>query len=98
MMSRSADAPVAVIRRARPLLGTLVDIRIAADGAAAAGAIDAAFAAVERVHRLMSFHAADSDLSRLNRSAHERPVRVDPWTFEVLSASRCIAAATGGAF
>ena len=75
-------------RRARPLLGTIVEI-------AAAGpperdldaAIEAAFAAVEKVHRLMSFHDPASDVSRLNREAASRPVRVDPWTFAVIEAA-----------
>ena len=61
------------MRRAKPLLGTFVEIAVAGadDGEAA---VEAAFAAVARVHRLMSFHAPDSDLSRLNREAASRPV------------------------
>ncbi len=75
-------------RRARPLLGTFVEIEVA--GAAKAGmnsAIDAAFEAVARVHRLMSFHEADSDVSRLNREACVRPVSVHAWTYQVLEAA-----------
>jgi FAD:protein FMN transferase len=74
-------------RRARPLLGTFVEIEAA--GAARSeldAAIDAAFDAVARVHRLMSFHERDSDVSRLNREASLRPVNVDAWTFQVLQA------------
>src|SRR5580704_14561335 len=73
------------IRRARPLLGTFVEIEVA--GAARSeldAAIDAAFEAVARVHRLMSFHERDSDVSRLNREASLRPVKVHAWTFQVL--------------
>ena len=58
------------IRRARPLLGTFVEI--AAAGAARGElqqAVDDAFAAVAQVHRLMSFHDPQSDVSRLNREA-----------------------------
>jgi len=43
--------------RARPLLGTFVSIRTDGDD----GAVDAAFAAIERVHRLMSPQDPDSD-------------------------------------
>ena len=76
------------LRRARPLLGTIVEI-------AAAGlperdldaAIEAAFAAVDKVHRLMSFHEPESDVSRLNREAASGPVSVDPWTFAVVEAA-----------
>ncbi len=73
------------IRRAKPLLGTFVEIQ--ASGASTAdlnAGIDAAFDAVAKVHRLMSFHEPDSDVSRLNQSASSHPVRVDPWTYEVL--------------
>lgn len=62
-----------------PGSGTLVEITAAGDPAAGdpaagapaagvtvAGAIDAAFAEVALVHRLMSFHDAGSDVSRLN--------------------------------
>lgn len=78
MATASAD-----IRRARPLLGTFVEIEVAA-GNRSMAAIDAAFEAVAQVHRLMSFHERDSDISRLNREACHRPTAVHPWTFQVL--------------
>ena len=65
--------------RCRPLLGTFVEITCD-DG----GAIDAGFAAIERVHRLMSFHAEDSDLARLRRAPAGSPVPVAPETAAVL--------------
>ena len=76
------------IRRARPLLGTFVEIEVA--GAARSemdAAVNAAFDAIANVHRLMSFHEADSDVSRLNREAWFRPTKVDTWTCEVLEAA-----------
>src|SRR5215471_2367591 len=77
------------IRRAQPLLGTFVEI--AAAGAASDAlqpAIDSAFSAVAQVHRLMSFHDPQSDVSRLNRQAFRRAVSVHPWTYKVLEAAR----------
>lgn len=75
-------------RRARPLLGTFVEIEVAAaSGLERDAAIDAAFDAVAEVHRLMSFHEHDSDVSRLNRDAGVRPTRVHAWTFDVLEAA-----------
>ncbi|MDH2382881.1 FAD:protein FMN transferase [Bradyrhizobium sp. CER78] len=71
-------------RRARPLLGTFVEIEVAAAGPEADAAIDVAFDAVAHVHRLMSFHERDSDVSRLNREASVLPTPVHAWTFEVL--------------
>jgi thiamine biosynthesis lipoprotein len=71
------------MRRARPLLGTFVEI--GAEGENAASAIDAAFDEIAAVHRLMSFHEAASDVSRLNRAPLATPIEVDPRTHEVLS-------------
>jgi thiamine biosynthesis lipoprotein len=87
------------LRRARPALGTLVDIR--ARGPAAEQverAIAAAFEAVDRVERLMSFHRGDSELSRLNHAAGERPQPVHPWTYAVLRRAKRIAALSDGLF
>jgi thiamine biosynthesis lipoprotein len=76
------------VRRARPLLGTFVEIEVAGTAKSKMdAAIDAAFEAVAQVHRLMSFHEDDSDVSRLNREAWVRPVKVDTWTFRVLEAA-----------
>jgi thiamine biosynthesis lipoprotein len=61
--------------RCWPLLGTFVEVTADREEA-----IDAAFAAVERVHRLMSAHEPDSDISRINRFAHIDPIQVDPRT------------------
>jgi FAD:protein FMN transferase len=76
------------IRRARPLLGTFVEIEATGpDKSRINQAIDDAFEAVAHVHRLMSFHEPASDVSRLNREAMDRPVGVHAWTFRVLEAA-----------
>ena len=80
MKSRSNN-----VRRARPALGTIIEIEVGGvKEREAHAAIDAAFASVEEVHRRMSFHEPASMLSRLNRLAAVQPLRVDEWTFEVL--------------
>ena len=87
------------IRRARPLLGTFVDIDVdEVDERHAEGAVEAAFAAVSEVHRLMSFHEADSDVSRLNRGASSGAVQVDQWTYEVLEMAADMNHRSAGAF
>ena len=76
------------IRRARPLLGTFVEIEVTGVAKSPMNmAVDAAFEAVANVHRLMSLHEPDSDVSRLNRDAYHRPVGVHAWTFRVLEAA-----------
>jgi len=87
------------IRRARPLLGTFVEI--VAAGAAPDEmnrAVAAAFAAVAEVHDLMSFHAAGSDVSRLNAQAWTAAVCVHPWTFQVMHTAADLHARSAGVF
>jgi thiamine biosynthesis lipoprotein len=87
------------MRRARPLLGTFVEIRVDdADGARAMSAIDAGFAEIAAVHRLMSFHDNDSDVTRINRDAARDAVVVDARTREVLSLAIEFARASAGCF
>jgi thiamine biosynthesis lipoprotein len=57
-----------------------------------------AFAAVERIQRLMSYHDPASEVSRLNRDAFREPVTVSDWTSVVLRAALAIAEKSDGAF
>jgi thiamine biosynthesis lipoprotein len=87
------------LRRARPLLGTLVEI--VAGGLPEpwlTEAINGGFSEVARVHRLMSAHDRHSDVGRLNRLAHRTAIRVHPWTWQVLQFAQTIADKTGGIF
>ncbi|HYB65969.1 MAG TPA: FAD:protein FMN transferase, partial [Steroidobacteraceae bacterium] len=88
------------IRRARPLLGTRVEIAAAADVAAVElhHAVNEAFAVIERIERLMSYQDAQSELSRLNREAAVRPQRMHRDTCAVVRAALEFAALSGGAF
>ena len=83
--------------RAQPWLGTLVEVALArAD--ASEPRFAAAFAAIEHVHRRMSAHDPASDLARIARFAHRRPVRVDRETAAVLRLALRLARATAGGF
>lgn len=91
------------MKRLRPLLGTWVEIGVEIgvedlDAPGAGPAIKRAFEAIERVHRLMSVHETDSDISRVNRDAWRRSVMVHPWTLGVLRWALSIHAATEGLF
>lgn len=81
------------ITRCRPLLGTFVEVTADSDPA-----IEAAFQAIARVHDLMSAHAPDSDVSRINRFAHEHPIEVDPQTATVLERALHWSKQSAGAF
>jgi|SRR6185369_9188647 len=82
-----------MLRRCRPLLGTYVEIEAASEAA-----IEAGYAAIATVHRLMSAHEEDSDLSRVNCFAHLGPVQVHPWTALVLERAWFWAKESQGAF
>src|SRR5262245_11021082 len=85
-MEKTVDSIVLV--RARPLLGTFAEITArGTDGDRLECAIDAAFAVIERVHRLMSYHEPDSDVSRINRAIGGVPVVIHEWTVSVLKMS-----------
>ena len=87
------------IRRCRPLLGTFVEISVKHDDVShARKAIDAAFAAIERVHKLMSFHDPKSEVSQLNRLAMKQPVSVSFATYQVLKCARELFEFSDGAF
>jgi len=83
------------VRRMRPLLGTFVEI--GTDRTGGATAIDAAFRAVEAIHRLLSFQDPDSQLSRLNRSRGEF-VPLDPLVTAVLGHALALGRASDGLF
>ena len=82
-----------MLRRCRPLLGTYVEVT-----AESTASIDAGFAAIERVHMLMSAHEPDSDVSRINRFAHLRPIEVSGETRAVLERSLRWWRRSGGLF
>ena len=87
------------IRRCRPLLGTLVEIAaLGRNEVQVEGAINAAFASVAKVHRLMSYYDPQSDVSHMNREAFPKSVIVHPWTWRVLEAAQQFARESNGAF
>jgi FAD:protein FMN transferase len=87
------------VRRARPSLGTFVEITAKGDSQTKLhGAIDQAFDAIARVDRQMSFHDRASDISTINREAFRRKVKVDPWTWRVLRAAQKLSRESDGLF
>lgn len=87
-------------RRAQPWLGTLVDICIddSGDEDRLRLLFDDAFARIALVQRLMSFHEAGSDVSRINRAALDEVIAVDVHTVAVLRLAEAIRTASDGAF
>ncbi len=87
------------VRRAQPLLGTLVEITLDTGGDGyPARAFEVAFAEIARIHRLMSWHAPDSDVGRINRAPAGGWLAIDPCTETVLQTARMLWACSGGLF
>ena len=82
----------ALSRRARPLLGTLVEV------AADADVLEAAFDAVLRVQQRMSRFEPGSDVARFNALKIGGSIAIDRATAEVLEAARTLQRATAGLF
>ena len=88
------------ISRCKPLLGTYVRLTLTADAArdTLLAMSVRAFARIQRVERLMSFHDPDSELSRLNRLAHRQPCPVSAETGAVLRQAQRLSRASQGLF
>ena len=87
-----------ILQRCRPVLGTYVEVTAEGTPDLVVAAVEKAFEALQRVHRLMSIHDSESELSRVNREALDRAVTVDGWTWRVLQAAQRLSCETDGAF
>lgn len=83
----------------RPLLGCFVEVGIVSQrhGESAHAAMDAAFAAIQHVNDSLSFHAADSELTRLNQAAG-MSVAMSSTALRVLKLAQRVTLASGGVF
>ena len=92
-------APAMRRRRARPGLGTYIEVDvIVADQACGDVAIDSAFAAIERIEDRMSPYRCQSDVARINRAAIGEPVSIAAATREVLEMAHFLHHASDGLF
>lgn len=84
-------------RRARPALGTVVEIGVGACDAAGDDIVDLAFGAIAQAQARWSFHDPASELSRLNARPGQW-VRVSRPTIRLLRLARALMRASDGAF
>lgn len=86
------------LRRAKPLLGTLVEVGACDDGPHGDLAVSAAFESMLLVQARMSKFEPDSDVSRFHRLRPGESMDVDLHTAAVLLAARRLHYETGGSF
>lgn len=85
--------------RYRLVMGTFAHLKaIAKDPRKAKKCVETAFAELEKVDKLMSDYKSDSEISRVNRDAFKRAVKVSKSTFEVLQRSTEFSKLSEGAF
>lgn len=103
----SLDARRRVIRRARPMLGTLVEIGLVVEASTAPPqgladgtqrALDTAWSCIARLQARLSRHEATSDLGRFHALAPGASLDVSPDTARVLATAARLQHASGGAF
>lgn len=93
------DHELALVKRSRMLMGTLVFVTgVAPDERTAQEAVAAGFAEIRRLEELLSTWMPTSELSRVNASAGVKSVRVSGDTYELIRRSLEVARLTGGGF
>lgn len=86
-------------KRAKPLLGTVVEIAISDVGEDVfILATDAAFARIEEIHRAMSFHESTSDLIAIANAMAGQVLSISPDTWKTLALALKIEARSNGLF
>ncbi len=86
-------------RRAKPLLGTQVDITILTDDERELTRVtDAAFSRIADIHRAMSFHEAASDVRALARAPSGALLKLSADTLNVLRIALDLEVESGGVF
>lgn len=88
-----------IIRLATFAMGTRFELVLAGeDEAVLRGAGEEAINEIDELDARLSLFRTDSLVSHINRTAHERPVRLDRDTFDLLALARDVWHASGGAF
>ena len=94
-----ADFEDILVRRARPLMGTLVGVAVRGhDRDAIEQAIRGVFAEIERLEGILSEWRPDSAVSRVNQSAGRASVRVPVELIEVMEVACDVSRVSDGAF
>ena len=94
----AAGAAPAWLRRARPLLGTLVELGVPADTRDPAAALVAGFDAITVLQQALSRFDDDSDLARFARLPVDTSLLLRPAGARALRAAQALRQASGGLF
>ncbi|MGJ8675992.1 MAG: FAD:protein FMN transferase [Akkermansiaceae bacterium] len=99
-MKREIQAGESSFQQCKPLLGTYVEISLS--GALSKDELFelslAGFTEIERIQQLMSFHDTESELSRINQSAHLEIIHISQEMLEVLTLALQLSEMSDGLF
>jgi thiamine biosynthesis lipoprotein len=87
-----------LLSRTRPLMSTVFQIQVDSPPAGVEQVVREAFEEVERLETELSEWREDSDVSKVNRSAGEKPVKVGDDTLRVIDAGMDVSTWSRGAF
>lgn len=89
---------IGLIRAHRPAMGSYFEIRLPAT---TPGGVELAYCALDLVDALeaqLTVYRDDSELSRLNNTAHFGPIEVEPCLYELLQVATALSHETAGAY
>lgn len=97
--ARAQDQAVSMYHQKKYIMGTVFEIVVYdASAARANDAMERALQEIVRLDAVMSNYKTDSELSALNRSAHDHPQTVSPDLYRVIEESLQYSRITGGKF
>jgi thiamine biosynthesis lipoprotein len=94
----ASGSPWDLVRVHRPAMGSSFEVRLPAG---TPGAVDLACRVLDRIDALeaqLTVYRDDSEVSRLNATAHRGPVAVEPGLFHLLQQAVTLSRETGGAY
>src|SRR5581483_6808189 len=99
MRSAAADAGLLRLQKSAEAMGSVYSVELyGTDRVAVEAAADAALDEARRLDDLLSNYKPDSEWSQVNRHAAEKPMRISPELFQLLSACQEYSRESEGAF
>jgi thiamine biosynthesis lipoprotein len=87
-----------LIRAQRPAMGSYFEVRLGAGTPGAVSLTESTLDLIDALEQQMTVYRDDSEVSRINATAHLGPVEVEPGLFGLLEKATAIGRDTGGAY
>jgi len=87
-----------LIKASRPAMGSYFEVRLGAGTPGAVALTERALDLIDVLEQQMTVYRDDSEVSRINATAHLEPVEVEPGLFRLLEQALAIGSATHGAY